>query len=224
MPHTPDLHATTIHPDPPATPHPDGPGPSERIHEGQPAPARTGSEAPAVDRTVHVDAADVPGSRTPFANGADLLPNTRYDVPGRASYFTDATGQINHVEATSGGAGGRLNPDLQRPLPNATYVVDHNYTFHTDEVGRTHQLHTDALPTDAAAVALSAARGRRCSGTGLRGRPRGGRTLRWSSRAHQHLPAAGSREQGSATQLPHDGKHLAPVTCCASRYTHRSRR
>jgi len=89
VPHTPDLHATTIHPDPPAAPHPAGPGPSERIHEGQPAPARTGSEAPAVDRTVHVDAADVPGPRTPFATRADLLPNIRYDVPGRGSYFTD---------------------------------------------------------------------------------------------------------------------------------------
>lgn len=46
------------------------------------------------------------GHISPFANRAHLLLNTRHEVPGRGSYFTDGTGHVNHVEATSGGGGG----------------------------------------------------------------------------------------------------------------------
>jgi len=110
VPHTPDLHATTIHPDPPATPHPDGPsapGPSDVIQEGQPTPARTGSAAPAVDRTVHVNAADVPGPRSRSRTALTCSPTlgTRYQDEALTSPTTPATSTMWKQRAeVAGGA------------------------------------------------------------------------------------------------------------------------
>jgi len=64
VPHTPDLHATTVHPDPPAAPHPDGPTGSHG--EGAPPdePVAAGSHDPgrvAVVRDERGNVEGVPG-------------------------------------------------------------------------------------------------------------------------------------------------------------------
>jgi len=81
--------------------HPPGaPTPARGLRTGTP---RTGTPRPAAPTHPRFGTL---GHISPFANRADLLLNTRHEVPGRGSYFTDGTGHVNHVEATSGGGGG----------------------------------------------------------------------------------------------------------------------
>ena len=84
-----------------------------------------------------------PGERTPFARKSNITlePNTHYRVerPGGvySNYYTDASGNVTHVECHSKWETGYLNADLQNPLPNATYSVDGKFHYVTDEYART---------------------------------------------------------------------------------------
>ncbi|WP_336712170.1 DNA/RNA non-specific endonuclease [Arthrobacter sp. USHLN218] len=79
-----------------------------------------------------------------FSARTDLEPNTLYDVSGRGKFYTDGDGKVVLVE-TSTKRFGRLNPDLQNPLPNATYHVNDYMVVKTDDLGRTVHTHVDAL-------------------------------------------------------------------------------
>jgi len=96
---------------------------------------------PHTDTTVNVEN---PGPRTPFGGRNELEPNTRYDVEGRGTFYTDAAGNIVHVETSYGGRG-TLNPDLMNPTPNTTYVVNDHHVFETDANGHTEAVHVDGL-------------------------------------------------------------------------------
>ena len=80
-----------------------------------------------------------------FGTGKKLEPNTHYYVKGRGDYYTNAEGEICHVETDSMVVTGRLNPDLQNPLPNATYTVDGKFHYTTDEHARTIRMEVDQL-------------------------------------------------------------------------------
>ena len=80
-----------------------------------------------------------------FGTGRKLKPSTHYYVEGRGDYYTNAKGEICHVETNSMVVTGRLNPDLQNPLPNATYTVDGKFHYTTDEHARTIRMEVDQL-------------------------------------------------------------------------------
>ena len=90
-----------------------------------------------------------PGKNTPFAQKPDITlePNTHYRVerPGgvHSDYYTDASGNVTHVECHSKWETGYLNADLQHPLPNATYSVDGKFHYVTDEHARTARMEVD---------------------------------------------------------------------------------
>jgi|GEM_PF-406243 len=90
-----------------------------------------------------------PGKNTPFARDPNvtLKPNTHYRVerPGgvHSDYYTDASGNVTHVECHSKWETGYLNADLQHPLPNATYSVDGKFHYVTDEHARTSHMEVD---------------------------------------------------------------------------------
>lgn len=90
-----------------------------------------------------------PGKNTPFARDPNvtLEPNTHYRVerPGgvHSDYYTDASGNVTHVECHSKWETGYLNADLQNPLPNATYSVDGKFHYVTDEHARTTRMEVD---------------------------------------------------------------------------------
>lgn len=78
-----------------------------------------------------------------------------YRVEGRGDFYTGPDGKVNFIETTYG-AKGSLNPDLNKPLPNATYVIHptvHNpadgasnaHVYQTDNLGRVTYAHTESL-------------------------------------------------------------------------------
>ncbi|MGH3973308.1 MAG: hypothetical protein ACRDS9_08280, partial [Pseudonocardiaceae bacterium] len=77
------------------------------------------------------------GPRTGFPpRGLKLQPSTAYLVDGRGTFYTDEDAKVVYV-VTAYGRKGRLNPDLNRPLPDATFVVGGYQVFRTDARGRT---------------------------------------------------------------------------------------
>lgn len=106
-----------------------------------PAAASPAHSAPPVVNTI-VESA--PGPRTPFGARVDLEPNTAYVVDGRGTFTTGADGRVVHVDTSYGGRN-TLNPDLIRPVPNATYVVNDHHVFVTDEHARTVEVHVEGL-------------------------------------------------------------------------------
>ena len=79
------------------------------------------------------------GPRTAFAQTKGLEPNTLYHVEGRGDFYTDANGTARYVDTHWGTTGAR-NPDLQKPAPDATYVIhrgDDTYVYQTDSQSRT---------------------------------------------------------------------------------------
>ena len=106
---------------------------------------------PEVTQSIAVNKGDdlYPGERTPFARKSNITlePNTHYRVerPGgvHSDYYTDASGNVTHVECHSKWETGYLNADLQNPLPNATYSVDGKFHYVTDEHARTTRMEVD---------------------------------------------------------------------------------
>ena len=106
---------------------------------------------PEVTKSVIVNKDDdlYPGKMTPFARDPNVTldPNTHYRVerPGgvHSDYYTDASGNVTHVECHSKWQTGYLNADLQHPLPNATYSVDDKFHYVTDEHARTSRMEVD---------------------------------------------------------------------------------
>lgn len=110
---------------------------------------------PQVEREFAVTGNDAPGPKTPFATRTDLEPNAVYRVEGRGDFYTGPDGKVNFIETTYGSKGS-LNPDLNKPLPNATYVIHptvHNpadgasnaHVYQTDNLGRVTYAHTERL-------------------------------------------------------------------------------
>ena len=110
---------------------------------------------PEVTQSIAVNKGDdlYPGKMTPFAQKPDITlePNTHYRVerPGgvHSDYYTDASGNVTHVECHSKWETGYLNQDLQHPLPNATYSVDGKFHYVTDEHARTSRMEVDGEMT-----------------------------------------------------------------------------
>ncbi|RLK53555.1 TNT domain-containing protein [Actinokineospora cianjurensis] len=82
------------------------------------------------------------GHREAFSDRTNLPPNTRFDVPGRGTFYTgppDANGfgRVVAVEAVSSPGGPRdsANPDLNNFHPNTVYVLDGSYVISTNEHG-----------------------------------------------------------------------------------------
>ena len=90
---------------------------------------------PTITHRTIVAGSDVPGVRTPFTERTGLSPNTAYDVEGRGTFYTDDLGRVVVVE-TDYGPRAALNPDLQKPLANATYIVGGEHVFRTDDLAR----------------------------------------------------------------------------------------
>jgi hypothetical protein len=65
-------------------------------------------------------------------------------VEGRGRFYTNDQGRVVYVEAEYGGKG-NWNQDLKNPVPNATYVVDDQHVFTTDDHGRTAEAHAEHL-------------------------------------------------------------------------------
>lgn len=94
------------------------------------------SAIPTVNKEVNVTGKDAPGVRTRFPkNGYDLEPHTKYTVDGRGTFYTDEHGNITRVETNTGAD--HVNPELVKPHPNATYVVNGEHVYRTDGRGRT---------------------------------------------------------------------------------------
>ncbi|NMR29551.1 glycohydrolase toxin TNT-related protein [Crystallibacter degradans] len=70
----------------------------------------------------------------------ELEPNTVYEVAGRGKFYTNSSGNIQHVEATSGEKGG-WNPELNNPRPLVRYHIDDNVVIDTDAEARPVALH-----------------------------------------------------------------------------------
>ena len=86
-----------------------------------------------------------------FGVGEKLDANAHYEVTRttddgvsyKSHYYTDASGEVRHVETNSKAVTGELNPDLRNPLPNATYTVDGRFHYTTDGWARTVRLEVD---------------------------------------------------------------------------------
>lgn len=74
----------------------------------------------------------------------ELEANTAYEVAGRGTYYTDATGRVTHV-VTDYGPSRTPNPDLNHPAPDTTYVVNDRHVFVTDAKSRTVEVHAPHL-------------------------------------------------------------------------------
>ena len=94
-----------------------------------------------------------PKRTKPFGVGVDLEANAHYEVTRttksgvnyKTHYYTDASGEVRHVETNSRTVTGELNPDLRQPYPNATYTVDGKFHYTTDGWARTVRLEVDGL-------------------------------------------------------------------------------
>src|SRR5690606_8954721 len=74
-------------------------------------------------------ALDSKTSLSSLSNAGLLQPNTRYDIEGRGSFFTDESGKLKWAEVDTTAPGYvRPNIELQEPAPNAQYRVDDNWT------------------------------------------------------------------------------------------------
>lgn len=102
-------------------------------------------------------ALDSKTSLSSLSNAGLLQPNTRYDIEGRGSFFTDESGKLKWAEVDTTAPGYvRPNIELQEPAPNAQYRVDDNWTFNTNEHGQTERMSgsphfkgsPNALPSD----------------------------------------------------------------------------
>ncbi|GAA3043062.1 glycohydrolase toxin TNT-related protein [Actinokineospora globicatena] len=82
------------------------------------------------------------GHREAFSDRTNLPPHTRFDVPGRGTFYTGAPdangfGQVVAVEAVSSPGGPRdsANPDMNNFHPNTLYVLDGSFVIETNEHG-----------------------------------------------------------------------------------------
>jgi DNA/RNA non-specific endonuclease len=96
---------------------------------------------------VRVPREQAPGPKTAFTYRTDLDPHTEYVVAGRGRFLTGGEGRVIRVRTRSGKKGA-WNPELTSPVPNAHYIVDDRYEFHTDQHGRTTRMTTDRLGFD----------------------------------------------------------------------------
>ena len=93
------------------------------------------------------------GINEQFGVGEKLDANAHYEVTRttgdgvsyKSHYYTDASGEVRHVETSSRAMTGEYNPDLRNPLPNATYTVDGRFHYTTDGWARTVRLEVDRL-------------------------------------------------------------------------------
>lgn len=102
--------------------------------------------------TVGEDHALHPGGVTkPFGLDAEgaaiaLEADTAYDVGDHGTFYTGADGEVTYVEADGGGE--RMNPNLREVFPEASYHVNDNSFYRTDELGRTEHLYVPEVVLD----------------------------------------------------------------------------
>jgi hypothetical protein len=66
------------------------------------------------------------------ASRADLAPNTAYDVPGRGTYYTDASGKVVLVEQAPGGD---IGLDIRHAKPGVEYARE-GFVYGVDDAGK----------------------------------------------------------------------------------------
>ncbi|WP_017600430.1 hypothetical protein [Nocardiopsis lucentensis] len=86
-----------------------------------------------------------------FGDGVDLEPNTRYEVKDtrgnpRGTFITDNNGDIREIITESDRNKSR-HPELRRPRPNATYIVN-GRIYQTDSELRTTYVEAELTPGD----------------------------------------------------------------------------
>ncbi len=98
------------------------------------AQERVADAIPEVKQRIEID--DFDKARTPWVKEGDVLdPNTRYDVAGRGTFYTDENGRVAVVTTNSLADG--IHPDLNRPLPNVVYQVNDVVMYRTDSNANT---------------------------------------------------------------------------------------
>lgn len=98
------------------------------------AQERVADAIPEVKQRIEIDDFNKP--RTPWVREGDVLdPNTRYDVAGRGTFYTDENGRVAVVTANSLPEG--IHPDLNNPLPDVVYQVNDVVMYRTDSNANT---------------------------------------------------------------------------------------
>ncbi|WP_237249207.1 DNA/RNA non-specific endonuclease, partial [Spelaeicoccus albus] len=138
-------------PDGGPTPHGDGVPDDAGVPNGDGVPDDAGvpDDHGPVDPDVRAGSPEYDGHSTPIDRGSTdypsktesfgdhpLEPNTRYDVEGRGTFYTNGDGRVTDVVAHSG-VKGAWNDELNHPLPDVTYHIDDNITIKTDDHART---------------------------------------------------------------------------------------
>ena len=100
---------------------------------------------PAHQRTLGVDERFGVGEKLDANAHYEVTRTTSDGVSYKSHYYTDASGEVRHVETGSKAMTGHLNPDLRNPLPNATYTVDGRFHYTTDSWARTVRMEVDML-------------------------------------------------------------------------------
>ena len=100
---------------------------------------------PAHQRTLGVDERFGVGEKLDANAHYEVTRTTSDGVSYKSHYYTDASGEVRHVETNSRVMTGEYNPDLRNPLPNATYTVDGRFHYTTDSWARTVRMEVDML-------------------------------------------------------------------------------
>ncbi|RFS85503.1 hypothetical protein D0T12_10755 [Actinomadura spongiicola] len=122
---------------PPSTGSPHPPGGGTPAHGAPP----DGGTPELQERTIEANDRLAPRKTKPFGINEKLEGDTKYIVTDRAGrergiFITDKDGKITEIH-TKSGEKRKWNPDLRNPLPNATYHIDNNWVFRTDDQART---------------------------------------------------------------------------------------
>lgn len=98
------------------------------------------------DHDLHPGGVTKPFGLDEDGGALELEADTAYDVGDHGTFYTDADGEVTYVEAEGGGE--RMNPNLREIFPDATYHVNDNSFYRTDELGRTEHLYVPEVVLD----------------------------------------------------------------------------
>lgn len=109
-------------------------------------PQTSESVAVGEDHDLHPGGVTKPFGLDEDGGALELEADTAYDVGDHGTFYTDTDGEVTYVEADGGGE--RMNPNLREVFPDATYHVNDNSFYRTDELGRTEHLYVPDVVLD----------------------------------------------------------------------------